>query len=54
MLRGGAVEKRSSEAGLGRRESRRGIFLQGDQPRLQGRDVQVASEKVVSLWSGEL
>ena len=31
-----------------------GLFLQGDQPRLQGRDTRVVLEKVVSLWSVEL
>ena len=51
---GGEVEKQSPEAGLGRQESRGGLFLQGNQPRLQGRDVRVALEKVVSLWSVEL
>lgn len=54
MFHGGEVEKQSPEAGLGRQESRGGLFLQGDQPRLQGRDVRVALEKVVSLWSVEL
>ena len=47
-------QKQSPEAGLGRQESRGGLFLQGNQPRLQGRDVRVALEKVVSLWSVEL
>lgn len=45
------MEPRGRAGKVGKQE---GLFLQGDQPRLQGRDIPVALEKVVLLWSVEL